>query len=320
MKTALLLVVATLFSVVAPHARTQGYPTKPIRLIVPFAPGGGVDILARVVALGVSEPFGQTIVVDNRSGAGGVIGFETGVRASPDGYTLVLVNTNYSCTAAVQKLPYDPVNDVQPIIQLGETGLVLVVHPTTPVKNVKEFIAYAKANPGKLNYGSVGAGSLTHLALELFKLESKVDFTHVPYKGGSPALSAVIGGEVQLTAISAVPTIPHVKAGRLRALAVTTGKRMALLPGVPAVSETVPGYEANHWYGIWGPKGLPKEIIARWNREVARVMQTQEMKGRMADEGLEPAGGAPEQFLKTIKRDVEKWKRVVKETKITVAG
>jgi len=273
MKIAPLLIVAALFSVVVPNAWAQRYPSKPIRLIVPFTPGGGTDILARVIAVRASESLGQPIVVDNRPGAGGTIGFETVAHANPDGYTLIIVNSNYSGTSAIVKLSYDPVNDIEPIILIGETGLVLVVHPSMPVKSVKELVAHARANPGKLNYSSVGAGSLTHLALELFKLETKADITHVPYKGGSPALNAVIGGEVQLTAISAVPTMPLVTTGRLRAIAVTTRKRMTLLPEVPAVSETVPGYEANHWYGIWGPKGLPKDIIARWNKEAAKTAE-----------------------------------------------
>lgn len=318
MKPALLLVVAALFSVAACNASAQAYPSRPIRLIVPFTPGGGTDILARVVAVRVSESLGQSIVVDNRPGAGGTIGFETVVRANPDGYTLIMVNSNYSGTSAIQKLSYDPVNDIQPIVLIGETGLVLSVHPSMPVKSVKDLVAHARASPGKLNYASVGNGSLTHLALELLKLETKMDLTHVPYKGGVPALNAVIGGEVQLTAISMVPTVPHVRAGRLRALGVTTGKRIMSLPEVPAISETVPGYEANHWYGMWGPKGLSKDVVMRWNKETAKVLQTEEMKSRLAGEGLEPAGGPPEQFLSTVKRDVEKWKRVVKEMKITV--
>lgn len=274
--------------------------------------------MARVVAARASESFGQQIVVDNRPGAGGTIGFETVVRANPDGYTLVMVNSNYSATSAIQKLPYDPVKDIAPIVLIGETGLVLTVHPSMPVKSVKEFVAHARMNPGKLNYSSVGNGSLTHLALELLRLETKIDLIHVPYKGGAPALNAVIGGEVQLTAIGGPATIPQVRAGRLRALGVTTAKRFASLPDVPAIGETVPGYEANHWYGIWGPKGLPKDIVARWNKETARVLQTEDMKSRLVGEGLEPAGGPPDQFLKIIRRDVEKWKRVVKEMKITV--
>ena len=317
MRTASLLVVAALASVVAAVACAQGYPSRPIRLIVPFTPGGGTDIMARVVAARMSESLGQSFVVDNRPGAGGTIGMETVVRANPDGYTLIVVNSNYSATAAIQKLPYDPVSDVQPIVLFGETGLVLVVHPSMPVKSIKEFIAYARASPGKLNYGSVGNGSLTHLALELLKLETKIDLIHVPYKGGSPALNAVIGGEVQLTAIGGPPTIPHVKAGRLRALGVTTARRFASLPDVPAIGETVPGYEADHWYGMWGPKGLARDIVTRLNKEAAIVLRTEDMKGRLAGEGLDPAGGPPEEFHRIIKRDVEKWKRVVKEMKIT---
>jgi tripartite-type tricarboxylate transporter receptor subunit TctC len=318
-KFALPLVVAALGVLAGSGANAQTYPSRPIRMIVPFPPGGGTDIMARVVAMRVSEAIGQSVVVDNRPGAGGTIGFETGVRASPDGYTLVVVNSNYSATAALQKLAYDPVNDVQPIVLFGETGLVVVVHPSMPVRSVKELIAHARANPAKLNYGSVGTGSLTHFAFELIKLETRIDLTHVPYKGGAPALNAVIGGEVQLTAIGVIATMPHLKAGRLRALAVTTAKRSNALPEVPAMSEIVPGYEANNWYGMWGPKGLPGNIVARWNREVAKVLQSDEMKGRLASEGLEAAGGPPEEFHKIIRRDVEKWRRVVKEMKITAS-
>ena len=320
MKSARLLMAAALFSVVAPDAPAQGYPSKPIRLIVPFAPAGGTDIMARVIAAQVSESLGQTIVVDNRPGAGGIIGTETVVRANPDGYTLIMVNSNFSASGAIQKLSYDPVKDVEPIVLIGETGLLLAVNPALPVRSVKDLVAHAKANPGKLNYGSVGAGSLTHLSLELFKLETKVDITHVPYKGGSLALTATVSGEVQLTAVSMVPTIPLVKTGRLRAIAVTIGKRSSLLPEVPTIGETVPGYESIHWYGVWGPKKLPKAIVARWNKEVAKVLQSKEMKIRLAAEGLEPAGGPPEQFMTVIRRDVEKWQRVVKEAKITAGN
>ena len=316
MKYPRLLMAAAVFSVVAPQVPAQGYPTKPIRLIVPFAPAGGTDIMARVIAAQVSESLGQTIVVDNRPGAGGIIGTDTVVRANPDGYTLIMVNSNFSGSAAIQKLPYDPVKDIEPIVLIGETGLLLAVNPALPVNSVKDLVAHAKANPGKLNYASVGAGSLTHLSLELFKLETRVDIAHVPYKGGSPALTATVSGEVQLTAISIVPTIPLVKTGRLRAIAVTTGKRSAVLPEVPTIGETVPGYESIHWYGVWGPKKLPKAIVARWNKEVAKVLQSKEMQTRMAAEGLEPAGGPPEQLMTVVRRDVEKWRRVVKEAKI----
>jgi len=297
----------------------QKYPTKPIRLIVPMAAGGGVDGLARVIAQQVSEALGQPVVVDNRTGGGGTIGVGMAVRASPDGYTLIMVNASYGANPALYKLPYDSVNDIQPIIQLGNSGLLMALHPSVPSKSVNEFIAYAKANPGKLNYASAGAGGLGNLAGELFKLETRVDFTHVPYKGAAPALTALIGGEVQLNFSSIAATIPHVKAGRVRGVGVTTAKRSGALPDLPTVGETVPGFVVDFWYGIWGPKGLPRDIVARWNREVESLLQTDEMRNRMAGEGVEPVGGPPEHFLNTVKRDVEKWKKVVKEANISLA-
>ncbi len=320
MKTALLLAAAILISIAAPNAPAQKYPSKPIRLIAPFPPGGGTDILSRVIAVPVSESLGQPVIVDNRPGAGGAVGAELTARAEPDGYTLILVSSSYGATSAYRKLPYDPVADIQPIILIGTTGLAIVVHPSVPAKSVKELIDYAKANPGKLNYASVGTGSVTHLSLELFKLDAKVDMVHVPYKGGGPALNAVIAGESQLTSISMVPTLPHVRAGRLRVLAITSPKRSALLPEVSTVNETVPGYQVVHWYGIWGPKGMPKDIVARWNKEVAKVLLTNEMKIQMKGEGLEPGAGPPEQLLNIIKPDVEKWRRVIIEAKIPREG
>lgn len=298
----------------------QGYPTKPIRLIVPFPPGGGTDLLSRVIAVPVSESLGQTVVVDNRPGAGGAIGAEITARAEPDGHTLTMVSSSYAATSAYQKIPYDPVKGIQPIILIGTTGLLMSVHPSVPVKTVKELIAHARADAGKLNYASVGAGSVAHLGFELFKQMGGADIVHVPYKGGGPALAAVVAGEVHVTLISVVPTIPHLRAGRLRTLGITTARRAALLPDVPSIGETVPGYEVTHWYGIWGPKGIPKDIVARWNREVAKVLLTEAMKRQMQGEGLEPAAGPPEEFLKVISRDVEKWRRVIKEAKIGRAG
>jgi tripartite-type tricarboxylate transporter receptor subunit TctC len=298
----------------------QAYPTKPIRLIAPFPPGGGTDLLSRIIAVPVSEALGQTVVVDNRPGAGGAIGAELTVRSAPDGYTLVLVSSSYCATSAFQKIPYDPVRDIEPIILIGTTGLVISVHPQVAAKSVKELIAQAKASPGKLNYASVGAGSVAHLGFELFKQMSGAAIVHVPYKGGGPALTATIAGEVQATLISLVPTIPHVRAGRLRAIGITTTKRSPLLPEVPSVSESVPGYEVNHWYGMWGPKGIPKAIVARWNKEVAKVLLTEAMKRQMRNEGLEMAAGAPEQFHNVVSRDVAKWRRVISDAKISSGG
>ena len=316
MKTIILAAVAVLAFALVSTTFAQKYPNRPIRLISPFAPGGGTDILSRVIAVPVGEALGQSVVVDNRPGAGGAIGAEIAARAEPDGYTLVTVSSSYTATAAYHRVPYDPVHGIQPIILIGTTGLITVVHPSVPAKSVKELIDHAKANPGKLNYASVGTGSVAHLAHEHLKLLTGTHIVHLPYKGGGPALLAVVAGEAQLTSISMVPTLPHVRAGRLRALGITSPKRSALLPDVPTISETVPGFELVHWYGIWGPKGLPANIVMLWNKEVSKVLFTDEMKRQMQGEGLESAGGPPGELLKFISRDVEKWRRVIKEAKI----
>lgn len=316
MRSALACVCAVLAFAFAFDASAQNYPTKPIRMISPFAPGGGTDLLGRLIGARVAESFGQPVVVDNRPGAGGAIGAEITARSEPDGYTLIIVSATYAAASAYRPPPFDPINDIQAIIHLGTTGLLFTVHPSLPVKNMPELIAHAKATPGKLNFATVGAGSNVHLALELFKLMTKTSFVDVPYKGGGPAMSAIVGGEVPVTAMSIVPSMPHVKSGRVRALAVTTAKRSTYLPDVPAVSETVPGYEASHWYGMWGPKGLPKAILTRWNEAVGKVLVSEEAQARMKAEGLEPGGGPPEAFQKIMRNDIEKWRRVIREAKI----
>jgi len=303
-------------SICCPVAVAQQYPTKPIRMVAPFPPGGGTDILSRLLAVPLSQSFGQPIIVDNRPGAGGAVGAEITARAEPDGHTLILVSASYCATAAYQKTAYDPVAGIQPIILLGTVGLLMTVHPSVPAGNVKELIAHARANPGRLNYASVGIGSVGHLGAELFKQMAKVDLVHVPYKGGGPALNAVIAGESQLTVVSAVPTLAHLRAGRLKPLGITTPKRSPLLPEVAAIAETVPGYEVTHWYGIWGPKGLRTAIVDRWNREVAKVMASEEMKRQMQGEGLELAAGPPEQLQEYIRKDVDKWRKVIKDGNI----
>lgn len=320
MKSVVVFAAVVVLSAVASNGWAQKYPVKPMRLISPFAPGGGTDILGRGLATPISEAFGQPVVVDNRPGAGGMTGAELVARAAPDGYTLIMVSSSYATTSAYGTPPYDPIDGIQPIILLGTTGLVMSVHPSVPVKSVKELIDYAKANPKKLNYSSVGTGSIVHFTHELFKLKTGTNLVHVPYKGGGPALLAVVAGEVQMTAISIVPLLPHAKAGRLRPIAVSTPARLSLLPDVPTIGETVPGVEAIHWYGMWGPKGMPKAIVERWNREVARILQTEEMKSRMKAEGLDVAGGPPQEFGELIRRDVEKWRRVMGEATIKREG
>ena len=305
------------FTAAGVHAQEK-YPTKPIRLLTPFAAGGGSDILARMIGPQVSAVFGQQVVVDNRPGAGGTLGAGIAVRSDPDGYTLILVSGSYGANGALHDLPYDTVTGITPVILIGTTPLLVSVHPAVPIKTIKELIAHAKANPNKLNFGSAGVGGLDQLAAALFKLETGVEFTIIPYKGSAPVMTALLSGEVDSSFTSLVPGIPHVKAGRLRALAVTTPKRSRALPDVPTIGETVPGYDVTHWYGMWGPKGIPREIAMRWNREVAKVLNTDTMKKWLEREGLELAGGPPEEFFDRIRSDTAKWKKVVKEAKIVI--
>ena len=301
-------------------AQADKYPSRPVRMLVPFAPGGGTDITARLIAANVTTAFGQQVIVDNRAGGGGTMGAEMAVRAVADGYTVIMVSGSYGTNAALYPLTYDPVKDIQPIVMIGDTGFVLSLHQGVPAKSVQELITYAKANPGKLNFASTGTGSITHFATELFNLLAATKMTHIPYKGTGPALADLLGGQVQLIFGAMPATIPHVKTGKLRGIGVTTAKRTPALPDTPAIGEVVKDYEAALWYGLWGPKGLPKPIVTRWNQEVAKSLQTEEMKKRLAADGVEPAGGPPEQFLDVIARDVEKWKKVVKAANIKVSS
>lgn len=294
------------------------YPTKPIRLLTPFAAGGGSDLLARLIGPPLTEVLGQSIVVDNRPGGGGTLGAGLAVRADPDGYTLIIVSGSYGANAALHKLPYDSVTDITPIILIGTTPLVLTVHPSQPIKSVGELIAYSKANPSKLNIASAGVGGLDHLAGELFKLQTRATYTMIPYKGSGPAMIALLSGEVGGSMTTLVTSMPHVKAGRLRAIGVTTPKRSGALPDVPTIGETVPGFEVTHWYGMWGPKGLPADIVTLWNREVAKVLHTNAIVKWLKEQGLEPAGGPPQEYRDRIRNDVEKWKKVVKEAHIVI--
>jgi len=314
--TVALLAVVLAATNAAAQRKADNYPTKPIRLIVPFAPGGGTDIVARALAQKLTESLGQSVVVDNRSGGGGTIGAETTVRATPDGYTLIMVSASYSTNAAIFKLPYDPVNDITPIALIGESGFMVALHPSVPAKSIKELIALAKAKPNSLNYASTGTGGITHLATELFNMMANTKMVHVPYKGTGAALTDLLGGQVQLIFGSMPSMVPQNKTGRLRGIAVTTAKRNNAVPDMPTIAETVPGYEAILWYACWGPKNLPKEIVTRWNTEIAKAIKTPDMKERMAGEGLDPAGGPPEQLRDVLRRDVPKWIKVVKEANV----
>ena len=309
---------ATLFAICCAGALAQpAYPTKPIRLIVPFAPGGGTDIVARLLAQKLTEAFGQTVIVDNRAGGGGTMGVETTIRATPDGYTAIIMSGSYATNAAMYKLPYDPVNDILPMGMVGDTGFFIALHPSVPIKSVTELVAYAKAKPGALNYGSSGNGGIAHLCGELFDLLAGTKMTHVAYKGTGPALNDLLGGQIQLIFGSAPSTIPLVRANRLRAIAVTTTKRSPALPDLPTVIEGgVPGYEVVLWYGVLGPKGLPKTIVDRWNTEIRKATKLPDLKERLIAEGFDIDDSPPAVFQATLKRDVEKWQRVVREAKI----
>ena len=315
----------TLFAALAAllPAGTQAqdkYPSRPVRLIVPFTPGGGTDIIARIIAQKATEAFGQSVIVDNRPGGGGTVGAETAVRANPDGYTLGFVSTSYSTNPSLYKLPYDALNDIQAIILVGQTGYVVALNPAVPVKSVKELIAHGRTNPGKLNYASTGTGGATHLATVLFELMADIRMTHIPYKGTGPALSDLIGGQIQVM-IGAMPaSVPQVKAGRLRGVGVTTLKRIPTLPDTPVVADTVPGYEAVSRYGLIAPKGLPPRIVALWNKEVTRILETDEMKARLATEAIDPIGGTPDAFRNALRDDIAKWGKVVKAAKITLSN
>ena len=320
MSTTAKTILTLLFATVSVAAAAQHYPARPVRFIVPAPPGGGLDIVARTLAQKLAEPFKQSVVVDNRPGAGGSVGVETVVRANPDGYTLMLVSAGYAANAAIYKLPYDPLNDVTPVVLIGETGYVMAINAALPIQTIKELIAHDKANPGKLNYGSGGSGGSNHLVTEYFNQMAGTKITHVPYKGMGPALNELIGGQIQLVIGVMVQMIPHVRSNRVRGLAVTTAKRSSAVPELPTVGETVPGYEAVSWNAVLGPKALPRDVVARWNSEVNRILQMNDVRERLASDGMVAAGGPPERVAEVLKRDVAKWQRVVKTAGIKTEG
>ncbi len=314
-----LLVLAASQPALAQRDPASGYPAKPIRLIIPFASGGGTDITGRTIALKLTEAWGQTVVPDNRPGANGTIGVELAVKSPPDGYTLTMISSSHSVNVSLyRKLPYDLVKDLAPITQATSQPYALVVHPSVPAKSVQELIALAKAKPGTLNYGSSGTGGLSHLSGALLASLAGIAITHVPYKGGAPAMTDVIGGQIQMLFSTILQSHAHIKAGRLRALAVTTAKRSAAAPELPTMREAgVAGYEVAGWYGILAPATTPPAIIAKLNKEVVRILHTDDVKERLSADGSEPVGNTPEQFGAHIKSEVAKWAKVVKAAGIS---
>ena len=296
-----------------PVLAQSDYPNKPVRLIVPFAPGGGTDIVARLMAQKAGENLKQSVVVDNRGGAGGVIGMEMAVRAVPDGYTLGIVSGSIATTAAANKLPFDPVRDITPVSMLGEAGFLLTVNPAVPAKTTQELIAYAKANPGKITYGSSGTGGTSHLVGELFDLMAGTQMTHVPYKSSGPALTDMLGGQIQMIYGSSPLVVPQMNSGRLRVIAITTLKRSRALPNIPTVAESgVPAFETITWYALSGPRGLPSAIVVRWQNAVSAALQSREMKERFELDGLDAPEVGAAYFNQVLQRDLAKWTKVVK--------
>ncbi len=305
------------FVLLAGAAGAQGYPTKPIRMIVPFAPAGVADLVARAIGQKLTDAWGQQIVVDNRGGAGGNIGMEVAARSAPDGYTLALGNlgTLGINPSLYRRIPFDSVNDFAPITLVAGTPLLIVVHPSVPAKSAKELIAVAKARPGQLNFGSAGTGGPTHLAGEILKTMAGIDIVHVPYRGNIASLNALAMGEVQIMITNLLTPLPLIKAGRLRALAVTSIRRQPAMPEIPTVAETaLPGYNVSGWYGVLAPAGTPKAIVTKLNTEIVKIMEIPELRTQFVEQGIEIFTSTPEAFAAHIRSEREKWGEVVRKS------
>ena len=296
------------------------YPTRAVRIVVPFPPGGGTDIISRTVAQKLSETWSQPVVVDNRSGANGIIGTDLGAKAKPDGYTLLVVIATHAINPSLyRKLPYDTATDFVPITLMAQYPFILTIHPSLPSKTVKDLIALARTRPGQLSYASSGNGSGPHLGFELFKSVAKIDVVHVPYKGAAPANIDLVSGQVQLMFNNFLAAMPQLKSGRLRVLAVTSAKRSAVMPELPTLAESgLPGFDVTGWYALLAPAGTPQPVVAKVQGDVAAALRVPAVHTRLSSEGAEPVGSTPEQFSKFLAAEVRKWARVIKEAKITL--
>jgi tripartite-type tricarboxylate transporter receptor subunit TctC len=313
------LLAAAALAATSGFAQAQAYPTKPVRIIVPFAPGGGSDYIARLIAPPLNKVLGQQFIVENRAGAGSTLGTEVALKSPGDGYTLLLISGSYTTSPSLYKqLRYDALNDMTPVIQTEDGPYIITVHPALPVKTVKQLVALAKAKPGQINYASTGAGGITHLASELFALRTGIKITHIPYKGTGPAVIDTVSGQTQMMVAAAAAAVPHVQSKRLVALAVSFPKRVGALPDVPTVMESGFKYQVNNWHGVVAPKGVPKPVIDRLNAEINKIIKAPDFAKRIASEGLQPAGGTPEEFLAQIKREIAEWAEVIKEAKVTL--
>ena len=296
----------------------QQYPSKIVRVIVPFAPGGGSDITARQFSAKLSTMLGQQFVVDNRGGAGGIIGMELTSKAPPDGYTIMMMSGSFSASAATHKPAFDPINTIVPVCEFGITPFVLTVHPSIPAKSTKELIALGRGKPGQLTYATTGVGGMTHLATELLLDMTKVKMVSVPYKSTGAAMADLLSGQVPIIVGSLLPVVPHLKTGKLRALGVTTAKRWYSLPDVPTVGETVPGYEVVLWFGTMAPRGLPQPVMDRLNTAVNDILKMDDIKRNLESEGMQPTGGTPQAFGERIRKDYDRWTKLVVSANIVI--
>lgn len=301
-------------------AGADAYPARPLRLIVPFAAGGPGDFLARLVSPKLTEALGQSMVIDNRGGANGQIATEIAAKADPDGHTLLIISAGHTVNATLYpKLPYDSVRDFAPITRMVSGPAIVIVHPSLPARSVKELIAYARANPGRINFASSGTGAPSHLAVELFKVMTQTDLVHVPYKGMAPGITDLLGGQVQVSFPTMVAGLVHARAGRLRALAVTSAQRSAAAPELPTMAEAgVPGYEANNWYGIIAPARTPAAIVTRLNAELARILALPDVRDRLSAQGMDPASTTPAAFTAYIQSEIRKWAGVIRAAHVKV--
>jgi tripartite-type tricarboxylate transporter receptor subunit TctC len=300
-------------------ATAQTYPTKPIRFVVPYAPGGNTDILSRLIGQKLTEAWSQQVIIDNRPGAGGTVGAEITAKAPPDGYTIVMGSFGNVIVAnsLYKRLSYEPLKDLAPVVLVALPPGILVANPAVPAKNVKELIAYAKANPGKLNYGSPGTGAWNHLFVELLKKQAGIDIVHVPYKGIAPAVTDLLAGQVQLAMAAFPAAMPHVRSNRLRALAVTSAQRSGIAPDVPTIAESgVPGFDAAGWFAVLAPAGTPASVITKLNAEINRILALPEVKASLAADGAEPAGGTPGQAAQSARDGIRKWSELIRSLEL----
>jgi len=301
----------------SPLVWAQQYPVRPVRIIVPFAPGGGVDFIARLIGQKLGEALGQQIIVENRPGAGSAIGTEVAIRSAPDGYTLLEISPSYTINPSLQPTKFDPLNDYTPIVLIGKGPFVVVAHPSLPARDAKQLVALARSRSGEILYGSSGQGTIVHLSTELFLYMARVKMTGVQYKGGGPALIDVMAGHVHLVFSPPQTGLPHVKAGRVRAIGVTRATRISTEPGIPALAETVPGYESTNWHAMIGPKGIPRAVVDRINSEVRKIVSQKDMEQTLHASGVFPGGGGtPEELRELIRKDYDQWRKVIVQANI----